>query len=132
MMQPGTYFIGDLSNVMNTERQVLATIKNQGESTLNDGRKIAAFAMMYGCGFYVCSSGDKISVNDGIIGCMRLQDIRDNLTIANLKKMGAVVEFEKPFVVKEQGDTLIFGNVTVSDDFDTLAPCFTGENYLFA
>ena len=131
MMQPGTYYIGDLTNVMNTERQVLANIQKQGQVTLADGRKIAAFEMMYGCGFYVCSTGDKIAVNDGIIGCIRLQDIRDTLTIANLKKMGAVVEFEKPFFVKEQFNTLIFGNVTVNDDFDALAPCFTNENYLF-
>lgn len=132
MMQAGTYFIGDLSNVMCTERQVLATIQNQGTTTLKDGRQIVAFEMMYGCGVYVCFTGDKIAVNDGIIGCIRLQDIRDNLNIANLKKMGAVVEFEKPFVATEQSNALVFGNVKVHDDFDALAPCFTGEDYLCA
>lgn len=99
----------------------------EGEFTLKDGRRFASFSTAYGDGTYRSNIGTSHSVDSGSIGCIRVEDIRDN-TYEDIESLGAIVEFDQPFEVSEDQGLLVFGHVQIEtagdeEDYD----CFDDE-----
>jgi hypothetical protein len=124
MMPAGTYYIGDLCYVMDGEWNEFCqlTIKDntclQGKFTLADGREFASFSTRYGDGEYRASNGAKLGVDAGLIGCIKVEDITDDVDKnypQGLGELGTVVTFDKPFSVSGNRDTgrIRFGHITI-------------------
>jgi hypothetical protein len=119
MMKAGTYYIGDLCYVMHPEWDEYCdiTIKGHdcldGEFQLADGRKFATYGTAYGDGCYPASNGSNLSVDAGLIGCILVEDIRDDITMDAMKRLGTIVTFETSFVTGESDGTIKFGHITV-------------------
>jgi hypothetical protein len=127
-MPAGRYYVGDLCYVMNPEWDEFCsiTIKGHecldGEFNLADGRRFATYGTAYGDGVYAASNGANLGVDAGLIGCIRVEDIRDDITEAKMLKLGTIVEFAEPFNTNEHKGIIQFGHILVdtsgSDDWD--------------
>ena len=117
-MPAGRYYIGDLCYVMHDEWDEFCdiTIKDhqclEGEFNLKDGRRFATLSTAYGDGTYRSNIGTSHSVDAGLIGCIRVEDIRDN-TYEDIEDLGAIVEFDQPFEVSADAGLLKFGHVMI-------------------
>lgn len=128
-MPAGKYYIGDLCYVMHPEWDEFCDITisghecKDGEFTLADGRRFATYGTAYGDGVYPCTDGSELGVDAGLIGCILVADIRDDVTEADMRKLGTIVEFASPFETSEDNGTIRFGSVRVDtgndeDDWD--------------
>jgi hypothetical protein len=122
MMPAGKYYVGDLCYVMtDNEWKEFCAITIQGhkcidgEFVLPDGRKFATYGTAYGDGEYYDQYGHTYSVDAGLIGCIRAEDIRAN-KYDNLLDLGAFQEFTEPFETNKQGGQLQFGHVIIETD----------------
>ncbi len=117
-MPAGRYYIGDLCYVMHPEWDEFCELTIQGERcldgefTLKDGRRFASFGTAYGDGTYRSNIGTEHSVDAGLIGCIRVEDIRDD-QYSNIEELGAIVEFDQPFEVSEDQGLIVFGHVQI-------------------
>jgi len=119
MMEPGTYYIGDLCYVM-TDAEWVEFCKltldghkvKDGEFALPDGRKFATYSTSFGDGVYYDQYGYSYSVDAGLIGCIKTKDIRAE-KYDNLLDLGAVMDFESPFVTSEHEGQIQFGHVLI-------------------
>jgi len=122
-MPAGKYYIGDLCYVMTDEEwgQVCALTapkmgtwgkSTQGEFELADGRRFACYDTKWGDGTYYDELGHSYSVDAGIIGCILLEDIKAN-KYDNLLDLGAIVEFDEPFVTSEHTGLIQFGYIII-------------------
>ena len=130
-MPAGTYYIGDLCYVMSPEWDEFCGITidvtdhtcKEGEFTLADGRRFASYSTMYGDGIYTSNIGTGHPVDAGLIGCIRLDDIRDpNMLNSNGEVLipsntGAVVTFNASFETSESNGVIRFGHVTIDTDY---------------
>lgn len=122
-MPAGKYYIGDLCYVMHPEWSECCELffpanhppkGVEGEFVLKDGRRFASFSTAYGDGTYRSNIGTEHSVDAGIIGCIRVEDIRDReYDQATLERLGAFVEFTEPFEVSSDQGLLVFGHVQI-------------------
>lgn len=106
-MPAGKYYVGDLCYVMHPEWDEACDLFfagrndhgcNDGEFTLKDGRRFASFGTLWGDGTYYDQFGHSFGVDAGLIGCIKVEDIRDD-TYSNLLDLGAIIEFKEPFEV---------------------------------
>ena len=117
-MPAGKYYIGDLCYVMHPEWDEFCqlTITDHkcldGEFTLSDGRRFASFGTAYGDGTYCSNIGTEHSVDAGLIGCIRVEDIQDK-QYDNIEELGAIVEFDQPFEVSGNQGLIVFGHVQI-------------------
>lgn len=120
-MPAGRYYIGDLCYVMHDEWDECCDLffpassypgHVEGEFTLKDGRRFASFGTAYGDGVYGSNIGTNHCVDSGSIGCIRIEDIRDN-THSDIEHLGAIVEFDQPFEVGEHEGVIRFGHVQI-------------------
>jgi len=138
-MPAGKYYVGDLCYVMHYDWDEVCNLffpanhppkGVEGEFTLADGRRFASFATAYGDGTYYSNIGTSHSVDAGIIGCIRVEDIRDN-EYDDAESLGAFVEFDRPFEVSNNQGMLTFGHVQIatagSYDEDEEHDCFSEE-----
>jgi hypothetical protein len=89
----------------------------EGEFTLKDGRRFASFSTAHGDGTYRSNTGTSHSVDSGSIGCIRIEDIRDN-SYDNIEELGAIIEFTEPFKVSNEQGLLTFGYVQIETNLD--------------
>jgi hypothetical protein len=122
MMPAGKYYIGDLCYVMTDaewEEFCSITIKGSrcldGEFELKDGRRFATYGTAYGDGSYHDQYGHTYSVDAGLIGCIRAEDIRAD-KYDNLLDLGAVQEFAGAFATSEHEGQIQFGHVIIDTD----------------
>jgi hypothetical protein len=135
-MPAGRYYIGDLCYVMHPEWDEVCELffpanhpprGVEGEFTLKDGRRFASFSTAYGDGTYYSNINTEHSVDAGIIGCIRVEDIRDT-QYDDPESLGAFVEFGKPFEVSSDGSSLVFGHVVIETGHDEEEhDCFDDE-----
>ena len=102
-MLAGRYWVGDLCYVMHDEWKEVCDLiidghdVHDGEFTLADGRRFAIYSTAYGDGSYTNNhNSDRLCVDSGSIGCIRLEDIDQDNTQNDIAS-GIVVEFERPF-----------------------------------
>lgn len=121
-MQAGTYYVGDLCYVMHDcwDEVCDLTIKEheclEGEFELKDGRRFALYSTKYGDGLYPSNIGKNLSVDAGLIGCIRVEDIRDpEATEAAMNSLGVVYEFGTDFITEgcRKTGVIQFGRVIV-------------------
>jgi hypothetical protein len=125
MMQAGKYFIGDLCYVMTDdewEEFCDLTLKGvniiDGEFQFKDGRKFASYSTKYGDGTYYDQHGYSYSVDAGLIGCIKIEDIRAD-KYDNLLDLGAIEEFGTDFVTgggrnfPDWEGTIQFGHIAI-------------------
>ena len=103
-MPAGKYYIGDLCYVMDDTEWVefcSITIDGHnvidGEFQLKDGRRFATYGTAYGDGAYHDQYGHSYSVDAGLIGCIKVKDIRAE-KYENLLDLGSIMEFDNSFV----------------------------------
>jgi len=139
-MPAGKYYIGDLCYVMHPEWDECCELffpagghpprGMEGEFTLKDGRRFASFSTAHGDGTYHANIGTEHLVDSGSIGCIRIEDIRDD-QYDDFEELGAVVEFDQPFEVSSSAGMLVFGHVKIETDFadydDEEHDCFSDE-----
>lgn len=136
-MPAGRYYVGDLCYVMHPEWNEVCKLffpanhppkGVEGEFVLADGRRFASFSTAYGDGTYYSNINTEHSVDAGIIGCIRVEDIRDT-EYDDPESLGAFVEFDKPFEVSSDGSSLVFGHVVINTGYDEEEEedCFSEE-----
>ena len=123
MMKAGKYYVGDLCYVMHDVWDEFCDITIsgheclEGEFELKDGRRFATYSTKYGDGLYPSNIGSMFSVDAGLIGCIRVEDIRDpEATETYMQELGAIVEFGTDFVTEgdRRGSGIIqFGRVII-------------------
>jgi len=124
-MPAGKYYIGDLCYVMTDDEWLEfcdITIKGtqviDGEFQLKDGRRFATYGTAYGDGVYHDQYGHSYSVDAGLIGCIKVEDIRAN-NYDNLLDLGSIMEFDNSFATSggrgetDWEGTIQFGHVMV-------------------
>lgn len=119
-MPAGRYYIGDLCYVMHPEWKEFCDVTIQdeqcldGEFVLADGRRFASFRTAYGDGTYRSNIGTEHSVDAGLIGCIRVEDIHDNQYSQEvLERLAAFVDFDQPFEVSSDQGLLVFDHVQI-------------------
>lgn len=122
-MPAGKYYVGDLCYVMHDVWNEFCeiTINDHqcldGVFALSDGRLFATFGTMYGDGCYQVQIGREYSVDAGLIGCIRFEDITD--PEANISG-GHIINFGEDFEVFEDNGVIIFGDleIDIAEDQD--------------
>lgn len=104
-MPAGKYYVGDLCYVMHECWDEVCGLFfrgrndqgcNEGEFTLKDGRRFVSYNTKWGDGGYYDENGNEYSVDAGLIGCIRVDDI--NFTEeGNCMNGGEVWEFQTDF-----------------------------------
>jgi hypothetical protein len=108
------------------------TIKGEkcldGEFAMPDGRRFATYGTMWGDGLYLDQYDNKYSVDAGLIGCIRVEDI--NPEKLDGLRLGTVHEFDTDFVTGGgRGSTgwsgvIQFGRVAIETN-----PDYDDEDY---
>jgi hypothetical protein len=133
MMQAGTYWIGDLCYVLESDEEwdeVLdLTLSDdepseitEGEFTFKDGRRFAMYNTMYGDGIYLDQHGFQYGVDSGSIGCIRLEDIRGEVSAS-----GSIVVFENDFTTRNDDGLIRIGHIRI--DTDAHEPEYEEDDY---
>jgi hypothetical protein len=113
-MPAGKYYVGDLCYVMHDEWKEACSLFfagrndhgcNDGEFNLADGRRFASYGTKYGDGVYHSQLGHSFPVDAGLIGCIKVEDIRES--VDNILSLGAILEFNEPFECSVDTDGLI-------------------------
>ena len=128
VMPAGAYYIGDLCYVMHDAWTECCELFfegrndhgcNEGVFQLKDGRKFANFNTKFGDGSYSSSISSSFCVDSGSIGCIKLEDIRDETYSSDMiTDLGAIYTFEDDFVVSEHNGTISFGDVNIYTNED--------------
>ena len=122
MMKAGTYYIGDLCYVMHNRWDEFCSLTISGhrvldgEFNLSDGTRFATFTTRWGDGTYKDELGNEYSVDAGLIGCIRVEDIAPE-ELANIKD-GRVVEFVNDFTTFSAGGVISIGTVSIDTDYE--------------
>lgn len=116
MMSAGKYYIGDLSYVMNKQWEdvchlMFSSLEEDGEFKLENGICFASYSTYAGDGNYLDLSGRQYSVDAGLIGCIRVEDIDDEK--ADLEG-GQVIEFKEPFETFSEDGHIVFGHIEIN------------------
>lgn len=110
-MKAGTYYIGDLCYVMHKEWDEVCNNLENGEHTLADGRAYAIYGTAHGDGCYDSVKG-AIDVDSGTIGCILVEDLREELP----KDGFAIVEFKQPFDTGVEKGLIYFDHIEIDTD----------------
>lgn len=126
-MPAGRYYIGDLCYVMHDVWDEVCNLffpphepagrGHEGEFVLKDGRRFASFGTAYGDGTYRSSISTEHSVDSGSIGCIRVEDIRDD-AYDDIERLGAIIDFAESFEVDSDAGLLKFGHVSIETNND--------------
>lgn len=126
MMPAGRYYIGDLCYVMTDgewdEFCKLTIVDNDcvhGEFNFADGRRFATYGTKWGDGEYRSNINTKHSVDAGLIGCIRLNEINiEKLDEEEMERLGAIVDFPNEFKTYSNDGLIVFGHVIINTDPD--------------
>lgn len=129
-MPAGVYYVGDLCYVMSDDEWddfCAITIKGNkcidGEFTMPDGRRFATFGTKWGDGEYYDQFGNSYGVDAGLIGCIKLSDIKA-AKYGELGNLGALHTFSEDFDTygdcgqKEWNGKIRFGHLVIDTDPD--------------
>ena len=129
-MQAGEYYVGDLCYVMTdvewAEMMPLffpdnSGMPREGEFALKDGRRFASYSTKHGDGSYKDQHGNRYSVDAGLIGCIKLADIKAN-KYNDISELGTIHKFTRDFTTSGgRGDrnwdgVICIGGVKINTD----------------
>lgn len=100
-MRPGTYFIGDLSWVLDGyhKQDVIYATDNfntTGEFTLPDGSWIASYTFPKAL-MAADTQGHPYPVKDGIFGCVAVMDLPPEIVNGGIERFGKVMNIRQAF-----------------------------------
>ena len=135
-MPAGKYYIGDLCYVMNdTEWDEFCSITIDGHNVIDgefqmkDGRRFATYGTAYGDGVYHDQYGHSYSVDAGLIGCIKVEDIRAE-KYENLLDLGSIMEFNNSFATSGgRGDEGWEGLIQIGHVMIETNPVMEEEEY---
>ena len=120
-MPAGTYYVGDLCYVMHNEWDEACELFfsgrtdhgcNEGKFKLKDGREFVSFNTAYGDGEYYDTYGNAYDVDSGGIGCIRINNIKEDLPKCGFN----IVTFDTDFECSTDDGILMFGRVKIDTD----------------
>lgn len=120
-LQPGTYFIGDLSYVL--PDKVWQRLIEHTEDGFFEVKGVSGFydSTCYGDGRYYDQYGNEYPVDTGTIGIVPVSlCLKKQLNWATKENAGKIENFTSPFTPNRSGSgTFTFGHITiVTDDSD--------------
>ena len=98
MMKAGKYYVGDLCYVLHDRWDEFCSLTISGhrvldgEFNLADGTRFATFTTRWGDGNYFDQDGKSYDVDAGLIGCIRVEDIRAD-KYEDIESLGTIHEF---------------------------------------
>ena len=119
----GRYYVGDLFFVLQNKyvefcKKSILSDDGHGHGggliVLNNGVKVVTFCTQEGDGLYEDQLGNKYSVDDGSIGCIRVEDIKSSKAET---KYGQIIEFDSEFDCCENLEVhgvLTFGHILIA------------------
>ena len=117
MLNPGNYYIGDLSVVLSEEEVLHLAQFPDGYCSLPDGTTIAKFAVPNG--IYRTSLGNQLSVSIGVIGVVPNRPVWSrNDYVVNINKYGMFHRYFEPIAVTNDRGDLQIGNVIIDTNND--------------
>lgn len=136
MMRPGTYYVGDLCYVMHPQWKEVCNLMFatkgegvlEGEFNLSNGVRFAIYSTAYGDGTYYDAEGRKYLVDAGSIGCIRVEDIKDD-TENRFDAGGNIIEFEYPFTIQYDLGNIVFVEHGPAGDKEVILSIETAEEY---
>ena len=114
-MKAGKYYIGDLCYVMESDWAEFCKLTIKGDEVLDgmfklkDGTEFATYHTYYGDGVYTTNYNDELGIDAGLIGCIRVSDVKDK----TLLHLGTVVDFNSSFDTASQDGVIMFGDITI-------------------
>lgn len=130
MMPAGNYYVGDLCYVMTDEEWnefCKITIKDNkcidGEFTMSDGRRFATYGTAWGDGVYQDQNSGQYSVDAGLIGCIKVEDIKAK-KYNDITELGKIHKFQYDFTTSGgRGDpdwdgVISIGHIHIKTDPD--------------
>lgn len=128
MMPSGCYYVGDLCYVLPDtvygEEFLPGYCKEngkvvEGEWSLPSGAKIAVYSTAYGDGAYRDQLGRKYLVDAGLIGCIKVEDLK-KMGVEDIPHGGHLVWFAQEFRTGyiEKNGVIVFGRVRIETDPD--------------
>jgi hypothetical protein len=121
-MPAGKYYVGDLCYVMHPQWDEFCQKTISGHNCIDgivqfdNGVKVVQFGTAYGDGLYSDMEGLEYSVDAGLIGCIKVEDIKDPESWLD---GGNIIQFEDDFECYDNSGVLCFGHVeidTVGED----------------
>ena len=126
LMDPGTYYIGDLCYVMSDVwDDVCATLFQHAEKGCvdeggfrlpnNQNIEFVSFNTAWGDGTYFDKEGRSYAVDSGGIGCISV----DHVNMGDLDAqpyLGNIITFDKPFLCERVDGTIYFGRIAIETD----------------
>ena len=126
----GTYYVGDLCYVVpdadwpefcdrmfpGDDSYVIGVFEDR------EGINYASFGTKYGDGEYVDNRGARYGVDSGSIGCIPLCALPADLNLAEVLRLGNIVDLDKAFEVGYDDETgaITFGHLEiVTGDYET-------------
>ncbi len=142
-MESGVYYVGDLCYVMTDEEWddfCAITIKGHecldGEFEMPDGRRFATFGTKWGDGEYYDQFGNSYGVDAGLIGCIKLSDIKAS-KYDDIERLGAIHTFPKTFTTsggrdeREWNGVIRIGHVMIDTDPDVNCDYAEDDDYSY-
>ncbi len=119
-MPAGTYYVGDLCYVMHDRWDEFCSTTitgnecRDGKFAYPDGVTTCHFGTYYGDGVYEDQYGNSYPVDAGLIGIIKVSDIKDET--ANLKDgdLGNIIEFHSDFDCYDDDGILHFGHIRIN------------------
>lgn len=119
MLEPGTYYIGDLCYVFNHEKwdKICDCLFSQKEGTILfelDGMKFYNMSTAYGDGTYMDNKGRSYPVDSATIGCVNVSHIDEDKKPKDEKDpCGHLITFTEPFECSVEDGCMSFGRHVV-------------------
>ena len=124
-LSAGSYYVGDLCYVLGDRWPELCQLTISGNSvldgvfTMKDGTEFATFCTKWGDGVYADQFGNEYSVDAGLIGCVKWEDVTDSeIDRDNILALGNLVNFEEDFTVESWAGLIKIGHILIDTDPD--------------
>lgn len=122
MMKAGTYYVGDLCYVLNSRWNEFCDVTISGSHVLSgemefkDGTSFAAYSTKWGDGQYNDQDGHRYCVDAGLIGCISVEHIDEDLRDSKDDFGGRIVTFDKDFETWEDDGLIRIGHIEIDTD----------------
>lgn len=118
-MPAGTYYVGDLCYVMHDRWDEFCSTTitlnecRDGKFTYPDGVATCHFGTYYGDGVYEDQHGNSYPVDAGLIGIIKVSDIKDESFNQTDCDLGNIIEFDSDFECYDDDGVLYFGHIRI-------------------
>lgn len=109
-MNKGTYYIGDLSYVLENNKDILGIRNKNGKYILDNGGIIRFYSISLEERFYQDQFGQDYHIKNGNLGCIMIENI--DYIKAELNH-GQIIKFYDDFNVWNSFGRILFGHICI-------------------